>query len=189
MDSFYSQEELQTLGFKSLGHDVQLSRKASIYAPEMISIGNHVRIDDFTFISGDVTLGSHIHIAPFCALIGGTGESGIIMRDYSGLSGHVMIYSISDDYSGNYMTNPTIPAEYSNIESGRVDLGRFVIVGTLAVILPGVTIGEGSAIGSMSLVTRTLPDWKICAGIPARPLKERNRRILELERDLSDSAR
>ena len=189
MDSYYSQEELEALGFKALGHHVLLSRKASIYSPEMIRIGNHVRIDDFTFLSGDIELGSHIHIAPFCALIGGTDDAGIVMRDYSGLSGHVMIYSISDDYSGNFMTNPTIPVEYLNVEKGRVELERFVIVGTLAVILPGVTIGEGSAIGSMSLVTRSLPDWKICAGVPARPLKERNRRILELERDLSDSGR
>ena len=181
MDSFYSRDELEQMGFKALGEDVRLSRKSSVYAPERISFGNHVRIDDFTFLSGDITLGSHIHIAPFCSLIGGTGEAGIVMEDYSGLSGHVMIYSISDDYSGNFLTNPTIPAEYTHVEKGRIVLGRFVIIGTLSVILPGITVGEGSAIGAMSLVTRDMPEWKICAGVPARPLKDRSRKLLELE--------
>ena len=45
--SFYSAEELQTLGLASFGEDVRISRKASIYNPGRISIGNHVRIDDF----------------------------------------------------------------------------------------------------------------------------------------------
>jgi galactoside O-acetyltransferase len=182
MDSFLGREELDLLGFAAVGEDVLISRKTSIYAPERIRIGDHVRIDDFVFLSGDITLCNHIHIAPFCMLIGGSGGAGIVMRDYSGLSGRVTVYSISDDYSGEYMTNPTIPCEFLNVLQGRVTIHKYAIIGTSSVLLPGVEIGEGAAVGAMSLVSRSLPDWKICGGSPARPLKDRSRRLRDLER-------
>ncbi len=49
MNSFYSQEELKKIGFLSVGKNVLISKKASIYNPGVISVGNHVRIDDFAF--------------------------------------------------------------------------------------------------------------------------------------------
>ncbi len=186
MDSFYKREELDQLGLKAYGEDVLISRKTSIYAPERISIGDHVRIDDFVFLSGDITIHNHVHIAPYCMLIGGTGGAGIVMHDYSGLSGRVTIYSISDDYSGEYMTNPTVPDEYLNIICGKVTINKYAIVGTSSAILPNVEIGEGAAVGAMSLVTRRLPEWKICSGIPARPIKTRSRSLLDLERQYQE---
>ena len=66
--SFYSQKELTSIGFKSIGTNVLISKKASFYSPEEISIGNNVRIDDFCILSGKITLGSNIHISAFCAL-------------------------------------------------------------------------------------------------------------------------
>lgn len=182
-----SKEELEKIGFKSLGRNVIISKMASIYLPELISIGNNVRIDDFVFLSGDITLGENIHIAPFCTLIGGAGGAGIVMKNYSGLSAHVTIYSISDDYSGEFMTNPTIPSKYRNVVKGRVVLHEYVIVGATSVILPGIEIGEGTAIGAMSMVEKSLPEWKICRGIPARVLKERSKKLIELEQQFLDS--
>lgn len=182
MNSFLSEEELDKIGFKSLGKGVLISKMARIYLPELISIGNNVRIDDFVILSGDITLESNIHIAPYSALIGGTGGAGIVMKNYSGLSSRVTIYSISDDYSGEFMTNPTIPLDYTNIQKGRVVIQEYVIVGATSVILPGVEIGEGTAVGAMSMVTRSLPKWKMCMGIPARVLKERSKKIKEIEK-------
>ena len=46
MNSFYTRPELEQIGFASIGEDVFVSRKASIYSPSKISIGNKVRIDD-----------------------------------------------------------------------------------------------------------------------------------------------
>ena len=57
MNSFYSQEELMKIGFLSVGKNVLISKKASIYNPSVISIGNNVRIDDFCILSGKVTIG------------------------------------------------------------------------------------------------------------------------------------
>lgn len=63
MNSFYSENELSSLGFKAVGHDVQISRKASFYGAGNMVIGNHVRIDDFCILSGNITLENFIHIA------------------------------------------------------------------------------------------------------------------------------
>ena len=52
--SFYSEEELQQMGFAHVGHDVMISRKASIYGASNIWIGNHVRVDDFCVLSGKI---------------------------------------------------------------------------------------------------------------------------------------
>ena len=62
MNSFYSDEELKKIRFKSLGENVLISKKASIYSPEKIIIGNNVRIDDFCILSGNIQIGNHVHI-------------------------------------------------------------------------------------------------------------------------------
>jgi len=186
MSSFLSIEELDKIGLKSFGKNVLISKLASIYFPEFISIGNNVRIDDFVMLSGEITLGNYIHIAPYSALIGGAGGAGIVMKDYSGLSSRVTIYSISDDYSGEFMTNPTLPSNYTNVKKEKVVIQKYVIIGATSVILPGVEIGEGTAVGAMSMVTKSLPEWKICSGIPARVLKDRSAKLKELEQQLLD---
>src|SRR5690606_42022487 len=51
--SYLSRKALEEIGFRSIGENVKVSDKASIYNPECISIGDHSRIDDFCIISGD----------------------------------------------------------------------------------------------------------------------------------------
>lgn len=184
MDSFYTLNELSMLGLKSIGNDVKISRKCSIYNPENISIGNHVRIDDFCCLVGGnkgINIGSYVHIAFFCVLV---GRGGITMEDFSGLSSRVALYSSSDDYSGASLTNPTIPNEFLNVIEGPIFLGKHVIVGTGSTILPNVYIGEGSSIGANTLVNKNLEPWGVYAGTPVRRIKGRKRDLLELERKL-----
>ncbi|WP_078409102.1 acyltransferase [Priestia abyssalis] len=179
MNSFYTQEELKSMGFKVLGKNVLISKKSSIYNPENIIIGNNVRIDDFCILSGKIELGNYIHIAAHSSLYGGT--AGIVMKDFSGISSRVVIYSVTDDYSGEYLTNPTVPNQYRNVISGQVTLEKHVLVGANSVILPNVTLREGSAFGSCSLVSKDSKPWTVNVGIPATYRKDRSRRLLELE--------
>jgi galactoside O-acetyltransferase len=106
------------------------------------------------------------------------------MEDFSGLSQGVRIYGKTSDYSGNYLTNPTVPEKFTCITHGTVILKRHVIIGSGAVILPNVTIGEGSSVGALSLVTKSLDPWGVFFGCPAKRLKGRSRRLLELESEL-----
>lgn len=182
--AYYSKAELDEMGFAALGTDVLLSRKATVLRPDLIHIGNRVRIDDFCIISPSsrpFSIGSHIHIGPYSSLIG--GES-ITMRDFSGLSARVTIYSSSDDYSGMYMTNPMVPEMYRNVVSKPVLLGRHVIVGAGAVILPGVTVGDSSAIAAMSLVTKSVKEGMVAGGVPCRAIRPRLTEHLSLERKM-----
>lgn len=183
-NGFYSSEELKEMGFKSVGRDVLISRKTSIYGAENMSIGDHVRIDDFCLLNGNITLHNYIHIAAFCLL---SGRYGIEMKDFSGLSCRCAIYSGSDDYSGNAMTNPTIPDEYKNTYGGKVVLEKHSIVGTGSTILPDVTLGEGVSVGSMSLVTKSLEPWGIYVGIPCKRVKDRSKKLLELENKFKEA--
>ncbi|MFZ4546062.1 MAG: acyltransferase [Bacteroidales bacterium] len=177
--SFLTIVELQNYGFKAIGTNVLISRKASIYSPHLISIGNNVRVDDFCVLSGNITLGSYIHISAYTALY---GRYGITVADFATISGRVFIYSQNDDYSGNFLTNPMVPVEYSNITGGEVFIDKHAIIAAGCIILPDITIGEGACIGAMSLLKSSAEPWMVYAGIPAKLKGPRNKKILELEK-------
>lgn len=179
MNSFYTDYELKKLGLKNFGENVLISRKASIYGAEGIIIGNNVRIDDFCILSGKITMGNYIHIAAYTALYG--GDKGITIKDYVGLSSRIIIYSVSDDYSGDTMTNPMIPNKYKNIKSEEVIIEEHVIIGAGCVILPGVVLKEGSSFGVMSFINKSSEPWSINVGIPFKKIKDRSKKLLSLE--------
>jgi len=182
---YYSRDELESAGFKALGGNISIARNCTLVGMENMSIGDNVRIDGYCSIiaagSGYVNLGSYIHIGGYCLLSAGDG---IEIQDFSGLSHGSYIYSRSDDYSGKHLTNPTVPEQYTNIIKGPVTLERHVIIGSGSIILPNITIGEGSAIGAHSLVTKSLDSWGVYIGSPAKRLKSRSKRLLELEKQL-----
>ena len=180
--STYTEAELQALGFATIGKNLQISRKASFYGTERISISDNVRIDDFCILSageGGIEIGSHIHIGVNSSLI---GAAKITLADYCNISSRVAIYSSNDDYSGEYMTNPMVPVKYTNVQHSEVTIGKHSIVGCGAVILPNVTIGEGCAVGALSLVTKSLSSWGVYVGIPAKYVKNRSKKLLTLEK-------
>lgn len=181
MNGYYNVDELLKLGFKKIGKDVLVSTKASLYGLNNIEIDDYSKIDDFTIISGNVKIGKNVHIASSCRVAG--GNSGIIFEDFSGLAYGVQVFTQTDDYSGQAMTNPTIPKEYKNVFEKNILIGKHVIVGTLSVIMPGVQLKEGTAIGAMSLVRKSTEPWSVYLGNPAKKIKNRSKKLLELEKE------
>ena len=179
--AFLTEASLNALGFNHLGINVKISNKASIYNPELMNIGDHSRIDDFCVISGKVTLGRNVHVAVFCNI--GGGEMGVTLEDFVGLAYGCHVFSQSDDYSGRTLTNPTVPDKYKHEIKSPVLIKRHSIVGTCSVILPGITLEEGTSISAMSLVTKPTEPWTVYFGIPAKRLKTRRRDLLELEQN------
>ena len=184
MSSFYSNEELARLGLKAYGKDVFISRKASLYNPSCIIIGNHVRVDDFCILSGKIRIGDYVHISAYSAIF--AGDAGVEIGSFSGLSSRCAVYAISDDYSGEFMSNAMAPDKYRNVQSEKVTIGDHVIIGTGSTVLPGVRITDGVAVGCMSLVKESLEVKGIYCGIPVRKIKGRKDRFIELEKEIRD---
>lgn len=181
--AYLNDTQLKNMGFKYIGKNVKVSDKASIYNCDMIEIGDNSRIDDFCVVSGKINIGKNVHIAPFCLVAG--GEKGILFEDFSGLAYRVSVFTQSDDYTGETMTNPTIPIKYKNELKKEVFIGKHAIIGTNSIIMPGVKIAEGTSVGAMTLIRKSTKPWTIYFGNPAVVLKERKKDLLELEKQFA----
>jgi acetyltransferase-like isoleucine patch superfamily enzyme len=186
--NYFSQHELRALPFKNIGRGILLDKTVSLVCIENISIGNNVRIDAHTMViaTGQVTIGSHVHISAHSYL---AGRAGVILSDFCNLSSGVRIYSINDDYSGSSMTSAVVPEPFKQLSLGQVILGRHVIIGSGSIILPGVHVADGCAVGALSLINKKTEPWGIYAGIPARRLRDRSRDLLALEKNFLNQFR
>lgn len=176
-----NREELLKIGFASVGEHVSISDKASIYNPSKITIGANVRIDDFCTLSagnGGIKIGNHVHLSVGCSLI---GAGKITVSDFAGISARVSIFSSNDDYSGAALTGPTVPEEYRNVTHADVFIGKHVVIGSGSVVLPGITLEEGVAVGALSLIKKDCLAFGIYFGAPAKRINERKRDLLHFE--------
>ncbi len=167
------------IGFKSIGQNVKISDKAVFYNPGGISIGDNTRIDDFCLLSGDdIIIGKNVHLACYVSLI---GKGKIELGDYSSVSFKGSVFSSSDPYDGSQMTNPTVPETVRTTYHKPVYIGRHVVVGCHSCVFPGVSIGDGSAIGAMSMVSKDIGVSAIAYGVPAKTKDIRLNNIFDLE--------
>lgn len=179
-----SLHDTAAMGFREVGSNVKIYAGARVVGCEHITIGSNVIIDDFVLIyaTQPMRIGAHVHIASFVSITGG-GE--VLVDDFVGLSSGVRILSGSDDFMGGGLTGPTIPAEYRKVKRSFVSIGRHAIVGANTTVMPGVSIGEGCAVGANSLVNKSLDPWGLYFGSPVRRIKDRPfDEILRLESEL-----
>ncbi|MCG3198825.1 MAG: acyltransferase [Candidatus Omnitrophica bacterium] len=172
----YTPEELRRLGIR-FGEDVCVHRTVQLFG-DNVTLGSHVRIDCFSLITSrePVVIGSHVHIAAGVYLF---GSAGIVIEDYCGLSSRCSIYTTSDDYSEGHLTNPTVPDEFRKVLSAPVRLERHAIIGCGSVIMPGVVVRRGAAVGALSFVNKSVPEFAVVTGAPLRRIGSRNRERLE----------
>jgi acetyltransferase-like isoleucine patch superfamily enzyme len=180
---FLGQNELEALGVRCEGDDVRVHTSVVIVAPECLRLGNHVRVDPFSLLSasGEISLGDHIHIGSHCTLIGG---GGISVEDFAGISHGARLFSATDDLGGSCLTGPTVPEQFRNVRCAPIQVRRHAVIGSGAVVLPGVALGEGAILGALSLLRSDLPEWEIWSGIPAHYLRGRRRDVLKLEEQI-----
>lgn len=176
-DSFLTAEEINQIGFASCGECVKISRKASFYSPQTISLGDNVRIDDFCILTGNIKIGSNIHIAAYVALY---GAKGIVIEDYAGISAKTIVYSAVDDFSGDFLVGPMLPKSVTNVKGGCVYLKKYSQIGAACVVMPDLSIHEGAVVGAMSFVNKDIQPWTINAGIPCKELRKRGKKLLDL---------
>ncbi len=185
----YLPEDLANLGLAEIGENVMIDRSVRLYGCSNIHIKSNVRIDAFCVISGGIGgiyIGNYVHLSINVALL---GQETIKLEDFSGLSSHVTVFSSNDDYTGGALTNPIIPDKYRKVNSAPVMIGRHAIVGAGTIILPGVSLGMGVSVGALSLVNKSVPEFWIIGGIPAKKLGERSKALLDTEREFFSSVR
>jgi len=165
---------------------IKLFEFTKIVGIENIEFGENIIIDDFVFIhaKNKIKIGNHVHIACFASITGGEFVS---IGDFAALSQGCRILTGTDDFKDWGFGNSTIPEQYRNTKRAPIKIGKFCIVGANSVILPGVTLGEGSTIGACSVVTRDLEPWGVYIG--NKKISDRNRSAVlgNYEKYLSDA--
>jgi acetyltransferase-like isoleucine patch superfamily enzyme len=180
--AFLTREVLESLGFARLGEDVLVHSTVVIVDCSKVSLGSRVRIDPYVIISTreGVTFGNNVHVGGHSVF---AGQAAVEVGDFANISHYVGIYTSTTDLSGRTFSNPTVPGGDKAAHIASIHLGRHSVVGAGTLILPGAALGDGTVVGAVSRVSRTLKPWTIYAGIPARRLRARERGLLKFERE------
>jgi len=147
---------------KSCGKNVLIGKTVRMRHPEKVSIGDHVIIDDFCYISGEVEIGDYVHIGNSCTV--SASQDRVTFGPFSTIAPGVKIFAASSNYLSCGLDLPTIPEEFSyNVIRGSVTLERFVLVGANCVISPGVSIPEGAAFSANLIIKKkiTFKPWHV----------------------------
>lgn len=165
------------------GIDARISDKAEIVQSVYVEMGDHVSIDSWVYISTKAILGDYIHIAPHVCVIGGVNAV-LVMHDFTNIGAGSKIVVISDDFTRG-MINPIVPNKHKKLIGGVITMERFSLIGVNSVVLPNVTMAEGSVLGANSLLNQDTEPWTIYAGSPAKPINKRDKEsILKSAKEL-----
>jgi maltose O-acetyltransferase len=136
-----------------------------------IGEGSALLMDLYLYIRGrarpgqtGITIGRRTVINQQCSL---DGRGGLTIGDYVNISPGVWVLTDSHD-----MHDPLFPEILS-----PVTIGDHVWIGSRALILPGVTLGEGAVVAAGAVVTNNVEPYTVVAGVPARPIGTRSRNL------------
>lgn len=126
------------------GENINIEKGATF--SRRLSIGNDSGLGENCRLQGTVTIGDHVMMGP-----------------------DVLIYTTNHEFE-----DKTIPMQSQGYrEECPVSIGNDVWIGARVIILPGVHISDGCVIGAGSVVTKDVPPYCVCAGNPAKVIKER----------------
>ncbi|MBS2098542.1 acyltransferase [Carboxylicivirga linearis] len=177
------------LSFESNTHigqnaDIRIDSGASLTGKENCSIGNNSRI----YINNHWEFGNNANIATYCSIF--SREAGLfgrlIMSDNSYIADNCII-DVADDVIigkdvaiGPGCTFYTHDHEYDDLNlpawngkktTGKIEIGNKSWIGSNVTVLPNVSIGKHVVVAANSVVTKSIPDNTVWAGVPARQIK------------------
>jgi galactoside O-acetyltransferase len=185
MSHLYTIEELKKMGIIVYGENIFISKFVNIYKPQNLILHDNIRIDDFTIISckGIVEIFNYVHISAQCFI---SCSTKITIDNYSAISVGTKLFGSCNDFSGKYLSNPTIPEKYTNVKIGDILIGKNVIIGSNSVIMPEITIEDGAVVGALSFVNKNCNSWNIYAGSPIKFIKNREKDCLKLLKEFEN---
>lgn len=126
-----------------------------------------------TFVYADkISMGSNVHVGPRAML---DGAGGIFIGDGTILAPEVTFFSRTHNFNGNVKALPFDDV----VLVAPVRIGRYVWIGTRAIVLPGVTIGDGAVVGAGAVVSKDVPPCAVVVGNPGRVVRFRDREQFE----------
>jgi galactoside O-acetyltransferase len=153
---------------KYCGQNVIIGKTVRIRKPHLVSIGDNVIIDDFTYIACELEIDSYTHVSANTDFIGGSGK--VTIGKFTGIAAGCKIVTGTSNYLGGELSLPTLPSEF--FTGGIIEpiiISDFVLLGCNTVVLPGVIIPEGMATGALSLVSKKeYNPWSLYIGIPCK---------------------
>jgi len=156
--------------FASLGHNVVFESGVLVFHPENIEIGDNVYVGHHSILKGyyrnKMLIGSGTWIGQQCFF---HSAGGLTIGCNVGIGPAVKI--ITSYHSEGAIDLPIL---HSPVEFSPVVIGDNCDVGVGAIILPGVMIGVGVQIGAGAVVTHSLENYAVVAGVPARVLRYRS---------------
>jgi len=149
-------------------YPLYIGKNVIIRNKEAVVFGENVSISDNVYLNGGkyLRIGSDTHVDVFSSIY---GLGGVEIGEKCAIAAGVRIYSQTNQYG----YEPSLPVVEQPIKYAPVKIGNDVWIGTNAVILPGVTIGDHSVVGAGSVVISDIPPHSVVAGVPARVVKKR----------------
>lgn len=92
------------------------------------------------------------------------GRDQVIIGDHTDIASEVMIYNQEHD----------LDSKDFHARSESINIGSYVFIGPRAIILPGVTVGDGAIVAAGAVVTKDVPELTVVGGVPAKKIKDRN---------------
>ncbi|MBL8399229.1 MAG: hypothetical protein JNL84_13985 [Candidatus Accumulibacter sp.] len=150
-------------------NNIRIGSKCKIHADASIDasrstgviLGDQVTLNRFAYIQGGdngVRLGNHVEINNF-SIVNGTG--GVDIGDDTLIGPGVRIIS----YQHRFAAETTVRSQAT--EKKPIRIGRDCWIGANAIVLAGISIGDGAIVGAGAVVTRDVPDNAVVTGIPA----------------------
>lgn len=144
---------------------IKLGKSASFDSRVEIHAG-HLSIGDYSYMAGPARISSladtKISIGKFVSIASGVQIIGALHKS------HITNYSLTR------LLPISERSQYQHgISKGDINIGNDVWIGTNAIILSGVNIGDGAIIGAGSVVTKDIPAYAVVVGVPAKIIKYR----------------
>lgn len=155
--------------FKELGINVIFENGVKVFHPENITLQDNIYVGHYTILKGyyknEMIIGKNTWIGQNCFF---HSAGGLEIGEAVGIGPCVKI--ITSAHSGGDVAKPVL---FLPLEFKKVVLKDGCDIGVGSIILPGVTIGEGTIIGAGSVVVESIPDFCVAAGVPARVIRKR----------------
>ncbi len=130
----------------TIGKNVHFARRLDLRPPHWLRIGNNVSFGQNVITEANLTVGDDTLISSFVAFVG---------NDHA-----------FDDPNSTVYWQGRLPESSVVLEGDN-------LIGFGTIVIGNVTIGRGCIVGSGSVVTKDLPPYTVCAGVPARALRSR----------------